>query len=144
MENYVKKAMVGLSVLGNLTPFNAAQILLGNYDLELKAGLNFSKDLPDPKEEEDLNNTVVLEHLEKIKAHIRHSIQVMFNEEAEQVKKDKYQTFRKQMVENTKPHAEGTIAEIATKYGISKSEVRRLKTEGILDSFIDEQKKAKT
>lgn len=35
-----------------------------------------------------------------------------------------------------KPHAQGTVAELATKLGVSKSEVRRLKQEGLLEDAL--------
>ena len=42
----------------------------------------------------------------------------------------------KQHQENSKPTEYGTIAEIAAKYGLSKSEIRRAKAEGKLDELI--------
>lgn len=38
---------------------------------------------------------------------------------------------RKEFAEQTKPHAEGTVKEIAAKYGLSLGEVRRRKAAGI-------------
>jgi hypothetical protein len=44
-----------------------------------------------------------------------------------------------QMRKTHQPHQLGTVNEIAQKYGISKSEVRRLKSEGKLEEFVQER-----
>lgn len=36
------------------------------------------------------------------------------------------------------PHADGTVSELADRLGISKSEVRRLKREGLIEQAIEE------
>ncbi len=41
------------------------------------------------------------------------------------------------LTQRNRQHSAGTVAELAQRLGISKSEVRRLKASGELDSFLD-------
>ena len=55
-------------------------------------------------------------------------------EEVEEVRLTKVQELNQQ---RNQPHAAGTVAEIAAKLGVSKSEVRRMKREGTLDAKLN-------
>jgi len=55
-------------------------------------------------------------------------------EEVEEVRLTKVQELNQQ---RNQPHAAGTVAEIAAKLGVSKSEVRRMKREGTLDAKLE-------
>lgn len=54
----------------------------------------------------------------------------------EEIEEEKLTTVQKLQKQRNQPHAAGTVAEIAAKYGLSKSEVRRMKREGTLDAAL--------
>jgi AraC-like DNA-binding protein len=57
--------------------------------------------------------------------------------EVEEVRLTKVQELNQQ---RNKPHAAGTITEIAMKLGVSKSEVRKMKRDGTLDTALERVK----
>ena len=120
---------------------HSVKLLTGEYDRYIKAvGLHqltgniFEKD-------EELEVPEVLNYVERIKQMVRNMIQNMFVQEAEDFKqqqKHELGALKKKLSESNKPHSQGTVAELATKLGVSKSEVRRMKTDGTLEKALEE------
>jgi hypothetical protein len=133
MENFTKKAMVGLSILGGHEIDKIPFILAGDLDLERMSALFMAKYQGlKPSNEQALNTPEVLEHLGLIKDQLREGVQRIFDLAAEEDRKEVLAELR----ESNKPSELGTVAEIAAKYGISKSEVRRLKAANLLHTLV--------
>jgi hypothetical protein len=142
IDGFISKAMTGLSILGQSFSVDADSaalekhlslitfILMGEYDLVLKCGLYFSLLKKTAENEEDLEIPEVLVALERLKNMHRETIAAVFEMEQDKV------TLIAKLKETNKPHEMGTVSEIATKYGISKSEVRRRKAEGTLHELV--------
>ena len=133
MQDFVKKAMVGLSVMGGRSIESIALIVAGNYDLEIKCAFFQTYFHKSAESLEALEVKEVLGPLERLKDHYRRGIQEIFEEAAKQDKAE----LLEQLKETNKPHEMGTVSEIAAKYGISKSEVRRRKADGSLHELTD-------
>ena len=117
----------------------ATQIIQGDYDIPLKCALYHKTFKKIAKDEAMIEHAEVLNSLKRVKAHFRDEIQHVFRliEEAEiAAKKKAKESLINKLKETNKPAEYGTVAEIAARYCISKSEVRRLKQEGKLDEFI--------
>lgn len=136
------ESMIGLSMAGGLLfetekfievlPF----VLAGDFDEKLYNGLHLSLARD---EEFRSDNARVLLALENLKKHIRSFVQKIFELAAEEDRRDsrneqlkRIEDLRQSLRESNRPHEMGTVAEIAQRYGISKSEVRRRKAEGTL------------
>lgn len=128
MENFITKAMLGLAIVGESSVQTATLVLTGHYDLELKCAFFFTFMKKSAQTEAELEIPEVLLPLERLKNLYRSDIQAIFDHAA---KLDR-EALLKQLKDSNKPHEMGTVAEIAAKYGISKSEVRRRKTDGTL------------
>lgn len=140
--------MLGMSyisyVLFPKTPeefgFHSVQLLTGEYDLQIKAaGLQVlhGKIYRDAQE---LEAPDVKAYLERIKSMVRNIIEDLFIKDDEDFKskqKQQLEATKKKLLDSNKPHTQGTVAELATKLGVSKSEVRRMKTEGTLDAALN-------
>ena len=132
IKDFTKKAMVGLAIMGNPSMNYAGGILVGTSDLEIKCGLYFYLKSKSAIYMNDLEIPEITLALERFKDFIRREIKHLFEEHSEYKKLkllEKLQT-------TNQPHASGTVAEIASKYGLSKSEVRCRKLDGTLDSFL--------
>lgn len=144
--------MNGLSIIGSIVNptdatafgFHSVKLLTGEYDRYIKAiglhqltGKIFEKD-------EELETPEVLNYVERTKQMVRNMVQGMFQQEAEHFKqqqKHSLEALKTKLSESNKPHSQGTIAELATKLDVSKSEVRRMKAEGVLDEALNKLEK---
>ena len=143
--------LTGMSIIGSIMSstnvsagFHAVKLLAGEYDRSIKAiglyqmtGKIFEKD-------EELETPEILEYLERAKQMIRIMIQGMFQQEAKDFKqqqKHQLETLKIKLLESNKPHSQGTVAELATKLGVSKSEVRRMKADGSLTEILNKLEK---
>lgn len=133
--------MVGMSVIGGALQTDPdagtlmAFILLGKYDHELKCAHYFQHYGKEPANDAELEDPTVVVMLDRTKRFFRSIVQGIFDEAARQdqlEQEEKRKALLQQLRESNKPHEMGTVAEIAAKYGISKSEVRRRKAEGTL------------
>lgn len=138
----------GLSIIGSIMNpvdpttfgFHSVKLLRGEYDRYIKAiGLHQMTGKIFEKEEE-LETPEVLKYVERTKQMVRNMIEGMFQQEAQDFKqqqKQQLEALKIKLSESNKPHSQGTVAELATKLGVSKSEVRRMKTEGTLDEALN-------
>lgn len=131
----VTKAMTGLSILGSLNPQNVAFVLVGEYDEYLKHAFYFVTYKKAHVGDEPISDPLVLDQLEHVKDQLRRGIQQLFEEDARQ----SFANLRAKLNETNKPHELGTVAEIAAKFNISKSEVRRRKADGTLSELINKE-----
>lgn len=134
MENFLTNAMVGLAMVGNSIGFTEssmrakASIVTNQSDFVLKCAFYWQTKQTAAKTLEDLETPEVLQMLNRMKAMCRSDINALFEAADRQDKADLVAKLK----ETNKPHEMGTVSEIATKYGISKSEVRRRKADGTL------------
>lgn len=80
--------------------------------------------------------------LARLKDYIRSYVQGFFREvERQEIMQQRVrlEQMRESLKASNRPHAAGTVSEIAAQLGISKSEVRRRKAAGTLDEFFTKQ-----
>jgi len=133
MENFFAEVLRGMSLIADNRIDTVTLIVTGHYDLPLKCAL-YQVGLKTgvaPASVADLDIPQVLAGLERIKNHYRELIRRIFDE-AEQLDRE---ALLNNMRKTNQPHEMGTVGEIAIKYGISKSEVRRMKANGTLESL---------
>lgn len=132
--------MVGCSLMGGFVHMeNLPALLMGTLDFELSAFFYQREFGKLPEKHEDLKEAKVVEMLDKVKNYYRSSLQNAFTTQA---RNEQYQeemqkrTQKAQAVRNfrdmNRPAPEGTVDELATRYGVSKSAIRTLKREGRL------------
>lgn len=147
LHDYNAAAFFGLGIVGTaLHPelpgygTTIAAILTGQHDRALHCASHITLKKPTPSSFEEVeNDPAVIGHVENIKNYLRRLVQGIFDaamsEERHRMDAQRNALLAKLKTTN-KPHVLGTVAEIAEKYGLSKSEVRRLKAQGTLEDFI--------
>jgi DNA-directed RNA polymerase specialized sigma subunit len=142
MENGLRKIFTGLSIVDGALmkndPNTMAAVLLGRWDHELSCALFHTLNGREANSEQELLNKDVVAALSNLKDRVRYIIQGIFELAAkEDARKSEVemQELRKSLAQTNQPHELGTVAEIAQRYGISKSEVRRRKAEGTLQEL---------
>ena len=142
----MKSIFVGFGIFGdtiNLSnPQISVMVLTGKFDDELLQSFYWAAHNKIPVGDEYKTDTRVIEFLNRTKERIREDINTVFRiaEEQDNIEKSmKLNVLRKELRESNKPHEMGTVSEIAQKYGISKSEVRRRKADGTLNELFDKQ-----
>jgi hypothetical protein len=143
------KVMVGLAALGTAFDHKApefaktiGQILGGMFKEEIKAACFHSSTGMYPAVQSDLEGERVTQEYERILRLLRGFVeqavsQAVSSIHLRQVEREAlaFQALRNQLAASSKPHPQGTVNEIAAKFGISKSEVRRRKQDGTLDAL---------
>ena len=89
---------------------------------------------PQTKEELELGYVTVNRMQENVRRHIEAQLSDYEKKQEVQKKRDLVAKHK----EAQKPHSLGTVAEIAARYNISKSEVRRRKADGTLEDHLTE------
>lgn len=119
----------------------AAKILDGQFDVELLEAMRYkanSMKISPPPADSELKREVELLKCD-LALRIEGKLSVLSRAEQDAAE-HREQQFRallnKEFKAAQKPHAQGTVSEIAARFNISKSEVRRLKQEGKLDEFL--------
>ncbi len=133
IDNFIAKSMVGMSIVGSMTMEQLPSFLTGSYDFDIKCGLFYRQFLRAPETVEELDTPVILEQLDGLKSYFRRMVQQMIDYAVKENKQEQKRDAQARMQALNKPHAMGTTAEIAAKYGLSKSEIRRRKAEGTLE-----------
>ena len=145
------KVLLGLSLIGTAVPRSRADvqqwplILMGSFDHPIKVACYYQSKQVLPSKDEDLEIAEALNGLEFLKRTIRLQIEnairhLEMGVERERVRE--HERLLKDLRAHAKPSEFGTVAEIAQKYGISKSEVRRRKADGTLAAFINSKEQA--
>jgi hypothetical protein len=140
--SYAAKVMTGLAVISATEIETISLVVAGHYDEQIRFALvNARRGATrfDEPSAEELSDPMVSIGLDRIKNHHRAVIQEIFRmaeRHDQQVAEAERQKLLDQMRANQKPHEMGTVAEIAAKYNISKSEVRRMKQAGTLETLL--------
>lgn len=142
----IAKGMNGMALIGSLlgeTDKNISAIpfvLAGDLDEQLYMGFFLMHRGPRaPYVEKDPEILVLVDG---VKSMLRDFVRVFFEcaaREEEMEQRVALERLREDLKQSNKPHAQGTVAEIATKLGISKSEVRRRKADCTLDELFTKQ-----
>lgn len=124
------KIIVGYDIVGKAFNGDADSIviiLLGTHDFEIALAFaqTYAKVTGQPAD--PLSHEVVT-----ALANLKHTFRKMLFEELEQEKKKNHEELVRQLRNSNKPHPLGTVSQIAEKFNISKSEVRRRKADGTL------------
>lgn len=136
--------MLGLSAIGAMAdtdPQRSAtamvQILTGEVDEALRHVIVFQRTGRQNATPEELRDEDVTHTLEQIKANTRQIVQRIFEaaaqEAAEEDRRERelnLEQVKAELRASNKPDPLGTVAELASKYNVSKSEIRRLKAAG--------------
>lgn len=140
--NLSSKTLEGLSILGQVMGNDLsveqraallAAILTGRHDDALMCAAYSHREKVVPLSMEQVNgHTMARLSIERLKNLILDGMTSAIEAEAK--------NYRKELLDELKasqrPHAAGTVSELATKLGVSKSEVRRMKTEGTLEEAL--------
>ena len=127
--NFITSAMSGMLLLESLTMKQAPFLLTGHFDEDLKSVFYFQIFRKIPEDATELNDQQVLFLVDNLKDRVRKTIQQMIDKAFQ----TDVLTTQSSLLHKTS--ALGTTAEIAAKYNISKSEVRRRRANGTLDSL---------
>lgn len=129
------KVITALMILGN--PDNVALILLGKYDEELRH-LAYYKLFGAPVNPDHLillNEPEIWKAVANLKNYFRHRIQIEIDRMHEELKLAQHKEVIERVRSIHKPTQYGTTADIAVKYNLSKSQVRKMRAEGTLDGL---------
>lgn len=123
-------------------------IIDGSYDKELRCLCVYKRF--GHVNNEEMNHPSIDLDLRILKDFFRSRIQNLFNQAVMEERRELEQQQARLKIElkaeidahfraNQAPHAQGTVAELAAKFGVSKSEIRRMKAAGTLDSWLANQ-----
>lgn len=147
MSDSVELYFTGLSIMSKVMsgdPNAIAFTLAGHFDQQLTAVVQrrIADDLSVTPEIVAMDHPRVAQGVEKIKSHIRDMVQGLFKEAARQeaVERDaKINQVLTELRNSNQPHPMGTVSQLAEKLGVSKSEIRRRRTEGTLGELLAEK-----
>lgn len=139
-----QNAMIGLSIVGGYSN-HIVGILQDGFKFEICLGLFNTNNGRLPNSEEEMYaDEKTAEAYERLKNFLKLSVQSAFNqlarEDARNEKREKLQqahNTRQNFNKMHKPAPEGTVDELAKKYGVSKSHVRNLKRENRLHELTE-------
>lgn len=136
MTTKIPEVMAGLvmieQVMSDTMPGDAtAMLLVGNFDHQIKAALYFSLTRKTPDDDAEMETEQVIRGVARLKDVARLNV-TRWVEAAGAID---HARLVEQLKKTNQPHEMGTVAEIAAKYSISKSEVRRRKADGTLDQL---------
>jgi hypothetical protein len=142
MSFFLTNVFTGLSIIADCIDFRKPEVvafaLAGHFDDELLAASFYVAHHKESVGDEYKTDVRAASNVANIKDHIRAQINHIFREadREEQMARDAaFARVRNELKNRNQPHAQGTVAEIAAKFGISKSEVRRRKADGTLDEL---------
>lgn len=145
-KSIVVPALTGLSAIGTAfgsferkAIMSAASIIAGELDYELRCANVYQLTGHAVIEESELYSPEADVQLARIKTYFRNMIENALDRADQQLRQEqaeKFASLQAQLRNSNRPHAQGTVAEIAARLGISKSEVRRRKADGTLDQLL--------
>ena len=135
--NIIHKTMGGLAAFSDIMRGDKAAIaslLCGNIDDCMRCAIFFTmtEELPATL---DFENAVVDEKLKSLKEDVRLAVA----SSASTIIANERERILAEVSESSKPHPMGTVAELAAKFGVSKSEIRRRKADGTLHELENKQ-----
>jgi hypothetical protein len=115
-------------------------VMLGEMDMDLLPGMFFHAHGRDPvSDEEMLADETANRVLTNLKLYIRNTVQGVVNDEARRLEREQRLEAERIAIQAkerframSKPAPEGTVRELAEKYGVSIGQVRKLKAENRL------------
>jgi len=148
--SFTEKIFIGLGVIGDMIGDNPTrvgnalvQITTDRFKNEILAGCFHRVHGRYPIGDEDYTQDAnALVQYENIKQFAQNAIRGIFNAAHRQDMLDRQKELtdlRARLKDTNKPHPAGTVAELATQLGVSKSEIRRRKADGTLQELIDQQ-----
>ncbi len=132
IENAQTKALVGMAAVGDW-PKNAPAILVGDYDTEISCMCYQTQFEKMPETEDDIKQDCIVQHLENIKTHLRMKIANAFQQAEREEQQRAVQGFR----ETQQQAPEGTVSELAERFGLSKKKIRQMKRDGTLHTLFE-------
>ena len=139
MTTKIPEVMAGLVMIeqvmsDKMSGDATAMLLVGKFDHQIKAALYFSltrKTRKTPDDDAEMETEQVIRGVARLKDVARLNV-TRWVEAAGAID---HARLVEQLKKTNQPHEMGTVAEIAAKYSISKSEVRRRKADGTLDQL---------
>lgn len=114
-------------------PKNAPAILVGDYDTEISCMCYQTQFETMPETEDDIKQDCIVRHLENIKTHLRIKIANAFQQAEREEQERAVQGFR----ETQQQAPEGTVSELAERFGLSKKKIRQMKRDGTLHTLFE-------
>jgi len=133
-----KSPLIGFMILGDIAGGNIdvlAGLLMDKYDDELLYSFYYEEHNKYPEGDEYLSSEKGREKLNQIKTIYRNAIADSMNKTAEAERMQSLKEALDGFKAMHKPAPEGTVKELAVKYGKSLSEIRTLKREGRLSEL---------
>lgn len=138
----LKQTLEALATLGDHKTF--PDILLNRFDHQLALVCHFVEMKKVAESEHDLQTPEIQALVQQYKDNLRVLLQRAVDElahEHDRISKADTARIRRELLkavhDSNKPHHLGTVAELAAKYGVSKSEIRRRKRDGTLNELIE-------
>lgn len=148
-DTFSTKVFFGLDLLGRVFDKDPqvaghamSSVLMGQFATELRTVSYWQLKGQIPTSTDDLQQPEVEDHYQRMVGVVRGLVQGVFEEAARQdeIKRmNALQELKAKILQSNKPHEMGTVAELAAKYGKSKSEIRRLKAAGLLHTLTEEK-----
>lgn len=133
----------GLYIIGKLTEFNDGETIAffhspKGQELILETFIEHAKRAAEgDKDGGGVDTTYDGEQaFERLNDLVKFKMKKLVETVVEEVEAEKLTKVQELNQQRNQPHAAGTVAEIAAKYGLSKSEVRKMKREGTLDAAL--------
>lgn len=117
-------------------------IITGQVDYQLRCASLFQSTGKIQVEEHELTSPEIDMLVGRIKDHMKSILNGIFDgaaREEQRVRQQALESLQLRLRDSNRPSEHGTVAEIAARLGISKSEVRRRKADGTLDQLINSQ-----
>lgn len=129
--DFQSRVLLGLAVFGDRSAETLARILVGTHDEDILCAMHFVRTNSVPEALAMVRNEQNLADLERFKDGLRQGIAEIFVA----AKALDHVALLEELRSHNQPHELGTVAEIAARFGISKSEVRRRKQDGTLNEL---------
>lgn len=147
--SFIEKAMIGFSTLGQAVGDDAAagnalvMVLTDQMKEYICAGLFYRAHERRPNEGEDyMKDERALAEYERMKDFMRLRIQRIIDSAAQEeirreasARRQQFNTLQVKLRTSNKPHPMGTVDELAKRFNVSKSEIRRRKAAGTLNEL---------
>jgi hypothetical protein len=150
-KSFMTETFIGMALLGEMLGPTADRagdamvaILTDRNQREIMAMCFYQSHRRVPNEGEDfMVDPVAVDAYERLKNFTRGVVQNIFDEaerqdraEALQQQRQAMETLQIRLRTSNAPHPEGTVAELAARFNVSKSEIRRRKADGTLNELL--------
>ena len=136
IENAQTKALVGMAAVGDWVK-NGPSILVGDYDTEISCMCYHTQFEKMPETEDDIKQECIVKHLENIKTHLRIKIANVFQQAEAQAEREEQERDVQGFRNSQQQAPEGTVSELAERFGLSKKKIRQMKRDGTLHTLFE-------